>query len=114
MGHLLMMMKMKMLGLIPLALVLIALMAGKALLLGKLALLLSAIMALKKLASSHQKTVTYEVVGSHPHSSGHDSYSNGGSDYSSYGGSSHGGWGRSADAHDLAFRAYKPVNDKTN
>ncbi|XKL63309.1 hypothetical protein PGB90_005673 [Kerria lacca] len=115
MGHLLLMLKMKLLGLIPLAFGLIALMAGKALLLGKLALLLSLIIALKKLMASHQKTVTYEVV-SHPHSSGgHDSYSSGAADYSSYGppgGSSSGGWGRSADAHDLAYKSYKPADKK--
>ena len=116
-GPLLMMIKMKLLGLIPLAFGLIALMAGKALLIGKIALLLSLIIALKKLlASHHQKTVTYEIV-SHPHSSGgHDSYSSAGADYSSYGGgsagSSHGGgWGRSADAHELAYKAYKPAAD---
>lgn len=123
MGHLLLLMKMKLLGLIPLIFGIIALMAGKALLLGKLALLLSLIVALKKLlASHHQKTVTYEIV-SHPHSSGggHDSYSAGASDYSSYsggggssGGSSHGGWGRSADAHSMAYKAYKPVDVKTD
>lgn len=116
-GPLLMMIKMKLLGLIPLAFGLIALLAGKALLIGKIALLLSLIIALKKLLASHQKTVTYEIV-SHPHSSGgHDSYSSAGADYSSYGGgssagSSHGGgWGRSADAHELAYKAYKPAAD---
>ncbi|KAK7591298.1 hypothetical protein V9T40_002911 [Parthenolecanium corni] len=120
MGHLLMMIKMKLLGLIPLAFGLIALLAGKALLIGKLALLLSVIIALKKLVSSHQKTVTYEVVAGHPHSAGgHDSYSSGGASDYSYGGgggggSSHGGWGRSADAHDLAYKAYKPTSQKAD
>lgn len=115
-GPLLMMIKMKLLGLIPLAFGLIALIAGKALLIGKIALLLSLIIALKKLLAHHQKTVTYEIV-SHPHSSGHEAYSSGGADYSSYGGggggaSSHGGWGRSSDAHDLAYKAYKPASAK--
>lgn len=121
MGHLLMMMKMKLLGLIPLVFGVIALMAGKALLLGKLALLLSLIVLLKKLlAHHHQKTVTYEIV-SHPHSTGgHDSYSSGAADYSSYSsggssaGSGHGGWGRSADAHSMAYKAYKPADSKTD
>ncbi|XP_075148664.1 osiris 7 [Haematobia irritans] len=103
-------------ALLPLLLGAIALIAGKALLIGKIALVLSAVIGLKKLLSQ-EKHVTYEVV-AHPHHSsshsvsGHDSY---GSGYSadvgssgSYGSSGHGGWGRSLDAQDLAYTAQKP------
>jgi len=112
---LLLMLKLKAAALIPLALGAIALIAGKALLIGKIALLLASIIGLKKLLSQQQKTVTYEIV-SHPHHGGHDSYSSGsggsfggGGDYG--GSSGHGGgWGRSADAHDIAYRAQAPVS----
>ncbi|XP_018896581.1 uncharacterized protein [Bemisia tabaci] len=113
---LLMLLKMKLAALIPFALGAIALIAGKALLIGKIALLLSAIIGLKKLLS-HQKTVTYEIV-SHPHHApahdhhGHESFSSSGADAGGYGGGGHGGWGRSAqgqDAQDLAYSAYKPA-----
>ncbi|XP_065362004.1 uncharacterized protein Osi7 [Calliphora vicina] len=102
-------------ALLPLLLGAIALIAGKALLIGKIALVLSAVIGLKKLLSQ-EKHVTYEVV-AHPHHSAshsvsHDSY---GSGYSadvgssgSYGSSGHGGWGRSLDAQDLAYTAQKP------
>ncbi|XP_061399717.1 uncharacterized protein LOC133335459 [Musca vetustissima] len=102
-------------ALLPLLLGAIALIAGKALLIGKIALVLSAVIGLKKLLSQ-EKHVTYEVV-AHPHHSAshsvsHDSY---GSGYSadvgssgSYGSSGHGGWGRSLDAQDLAYNAQKP------
>ncbi|KAF6209527.1 hypothetical protein GE061_015275 [Apolygus lucorum] len=53
---LLIMLKMKAAALIPVALGAIALIAGKALLIGKIALLLSGIIALKKLLSGHQNT----------------------------------------------------------
>jgi len=109
---LLLALKLKAAALIPLALGAIALIAGKALVIGKIALVLAAIIGLKKLLSQ-QKSVTYEIV-SHPHhssssvSSGHDAWSGG--DYSSSAsGASHGGWARSAnDPQDLAYRAYKP------
>lgn len=111
---------MKAAALVPLALGAIALIAGKALLVGKIALVLSAIIGLKKLFSGQGKHVTYEVV-SHPHHSSshvssHDSYGGGGGGYSggdiggggySGGGSSgHGGWGRSLEAQQLAYRGH--------
>jgi len=111
---LLLALKLKAATLIPIFLGTIALIAGKALLIGKIALVISAIIGLKKLLS-HQKTVTYEIV-SHPHhtSGHHESYSSGGGGYGSdiggYGGSGsggHGPWGRSSvDAQQLAYRAY--------
>lgn len=125
-GPLMAALAMKMMALMPLAIGAIALIAGKALLIGKLALVLSAIIGLKKLLSQ-QKHVTYEVV-AHPHhsssshSSGHD-YSGGassgyGGDSGGYGGgggggggghsSGGGGWGRSLDAGSLAYSAQKP------
>ncbi|KAJ1525266.1 hypothetical protein ONE63_010090 [Megalurothrips usitatus] len=121
---LLLMMKLKAAALIPLALGAIALIAGKALLIGKIALLLASIIGLKKLLSQQQKTVTYEIV-SHGHGhgggGGHDSWSSGsgasfggGSSGGDYGGSSSGGhgggWGRSIqeDAHQMAFKAQAP------
>ena len=115
-------------ALLPLALGAIALIAGKALLIGKIALVISSIIGLKKLLGQ-QKHVTYEVV-AHPHHSGssshvvshddggHGGYSSGGGatsgDFGGYpsGGPSSGhGWARSLpqDAHDLAFNAQKPV-----
>ncbi|XP_034255513.1 keratin, type II cytoskeletal 1 isoform X2 [Thrips palmi] len=128
---LLLMMKLKAAALIPLALGAIALIAGKALLIGKIALLLASIIGLKKLLSQQQKTVTYEIV-SHGHGhggggGGHDSWSSGsgasfgGSSGGDYGGSSSGGhggssggWGRSIteDAHQMAFRAQVPATQQ--
>lgn len=107
-------------ALLPLLLGAIALIAGKALLIGKLALVLSAIIGLKKLLSGGQeKHVTYEVVAHPHHTSSHTSSHgessggfsggfSGGDAGSSYGGSSGGhGWGRSYDAQDLAYKAQK-------
>ena len=114
-GPLLAMMALKAAALLPLALGAIALIAGKALLIGKVALVLSAVIGLKKLLSQ-EKHVTYEVVAHPQHTSSHtsshsDSFSGGfsGGDASSYGGSSSGGhgWGRSYDAQDLAYSAQK-------
>lgn len=109
---LLLMLKLKAAALVPLALGAIALLAGKALLIGKIALLLAAIIGLKKLLSGH-KTVTYEIVGHPHHSSSHEhhhdgGFSSGGGDIG-YGGG-HGGWGRSSSdaAQDMAYRAYAP------
>lgn len=114
-GPILALVALKAAALLPLMLGAIALIAGKALLIGKIALVLSAVIGLKKLLSQ-EKHVTYEVV-AHPHHSAshsisHDSY---GSGYSadagasaSYGSSGHGGWGRSIDAQDLAYGAQKP------
>lgn len=105
-------------ALLPLALGFIALIAGKALLVGKIALVISSIIGLKKLLSQ-QKHVTYEVV-SHPHH-GHEShdshggYSSNSADFAGYSGAgaggasasagahSSGGWARSIDAHELAY-----------
>ncbi|XP_067007005.1 keratin, type II cytoskeletal 1 [Anabrus simplex] len=118
---LLLALKLKAAALIPLALGAIALIAGKALLIGKIALLLAAIIGLKKLLSQ-QKTVTYEIVAHPHHTSSHggghgDAYSaiGGGGGYGGdiggggYGGSAsggHGGWGRSLDAQQMAYRGY--------
>jgi uncharacterized membrane protein YgcG len=109
---LLLALKLKAATLIPIFLGTIALIAGKALLIGKIALVISAIIGLKKLLSQ-QKSVTYEIV-SHPHHSHHEAYSSGGGGFSSdiggYGSSGsggHGAWGRSSvDAQQLAYRAY--------
>lgn len=118
-GPLLLAVALKAAALLPLLLGAIALIAGKALLIGKIALVLSAIIGLKKLLSQ-EKHVTYEVV-AHPHhttshtSSHGDAYSLGGSyggGETGYGGGSSGhggGWGRSIqDAQDLAYGAQKP------
>lgn len=106
-------------ALLPLALGAIALIAGKALLIGKIALVISAIIGLKKLLGSHQKHVTYEVV-SHPHhgsshvvshDDGHGGGGGfGGGDYGGGYGSSGHGWARSLpqDAHEIAYRAHQP------
>ncbi|KAJ8684345.1 hypothetical protein QAD02_020137 [Eretmocerus hayati] len=109
--------------LLPLALGFIAIIAGKALLIGKVALVISTIIGLKKLLGGQQKHVTYEVV-PHPHHSSshsvshedsHGGYSGGSSDFAGYGGGSSsgghgGGWARSLTpeaAHDLAYSAHK-------
>ncbi|XP_071634994.1 uncharacterized protein [Temnothorax longispinosus] len=119
-GPLMMAMALKAAALLPLALGAIALIAGKALLVGKIALVISAIIGLKKLLS-HQKHVTYEVV-SHPHhSSSHVSHEDhggygggggggGGGDFGGGYGSSGHGWARSLpqDAHEIAYRAHQP------
>lgn len=114
-GPILALVALKAAALLPLLLGAIALIAGKALLIGKIALVLSAVIGLKKLLSQ-EKHVTYEVV-AHPHHSAshsvsHDSY---GSGYSadagssgSFGSSGHGGWGRSLNAQDMAYGAQKP------
>ncbi|EDV90717.1 uncharacterized protein LOC6569677 [Drosophila grimshawi] len=117
-GPILALVALKAAALLPLLLGAIALIAGKALLIGKIALVLSAVIGLKKLLSQ-EKHVTYEVV-AHPHHSsshsvshGSDSYGSGysadaGASSASYGSSGHGGWGRSIDAQDLAYSAQKP------
>lgn len=117
-GPLMAALAMKAAALVPLALGAIALLAGKALIVGKIALVLSAILGLKKLLSGSGKHVTYEVV-SHPHhSSSHvsshgDSFGGGyaGGDVGGgYAGSSGhgGGWGRSLDGQQLAYSAHTP------
>lgn len=116
-GPLLLAVALKAAALLPLLLGAIALIAGKALLVGKLALVLSAVIGLKKLLS-HEKHVTYEVV-AHPHHSSSHSSSHGeafassgfsgdvGGSYSGSTGGAHGGWGRSSDAQELAYSAQK-------
>uniref|UniRef100_A0AAG5D2C2 Protein osiris 7 n=1 Tax=Anopheles atroparvus TaxID=41427 RepID=A0AAG5D2C2_ANOAO len=95
-GPLLLAVALKAAALLPLLLGAIALIAGKALLIGKIALVLSAIIGLKKLLSQ-EKHVTYEVV-AHPHHSTSHTASSG-----------HGGWGRSIqDAQDVAYSGQKP------
>ncbi|XP_037029203.1 uncharacterized protein LOC119069254 [Bradysia coprophila] len=119
-GPLLLALGLKAAALLPLVLGAIALIAGKALLIGKIALVLSAVIGLKNLLKN-EKHVTYEVVAHPHHSSSHSSshgeaYGSGGSGFSAdigggaggYGSSGHGGWGRSVDAQDLAFNAQKP------
>lgn len=116
-GPIMAIMAMKMMAIMPLAIGAIALIAGKALLIGKLALVLSAIIGLKKLMSQ-QKHVTYEVVAHPQHTSSHtSSHDYGGtsgyggdssSGYSSGGGHGSSGWGRSLDAQSLAYSAHKP------
>lgn len=116
-GPLMAALAMKAAALIPLALGAIALLAGKALIVGKIALVLSAILGLKKLLSGgHGKHVTYEVV-SHPHhssshvSAGHDfggSYGGGDAGGGYSGSSGHGGWGRSLEGQQLAYNAHVP------
>lgn len=122
-GPLMAAMALKLMMMMPLAIGAIALIAGKALLIGKLALVLSAIIGLKKLLSQ-QKHVTYEVVAHPQHSSSHSSSHDyggtsgyGGGDsggYSSgsggggHGGGGGGGWGRSIEAQSLAYSAQKP------
>lgn len=93
----------------------IALIAGKALLIGKIALVLSAIIGLKKLLSQ-EKHVTYEVVAHPHHTSSHSSshsdsfggsgYSSDVGSYGSGGGGSH-GWGRALNAQNIAYRSQK-------
>jgi hypothetical protein len=123
-GPLIAMIALKAAAMLPLLLGAIALIAGKALLIGKIALVLSAVIGLKKLLSQ-EKHVTYEVVAHPHHTSSHTSshadsgsFSGGfsGSDagsYSSGGGAGAGssgghGWGRSYDAQDLAYKSQKP------
>lgn len=118
-GPLLMAVALKGAALVPLALGAIALIAGKALLIGKIALVLSAIIGLKKLLSQ-EKHVTYEVVAHPHHTSSHSSSHSdavGGSGFSSdvgsYGSGGGGGgggghgWGRSTNTQDIAYSAYK-------
>ncbi|XP_015114455.1 uncharacterized protein LOC107039389 [Diachasma alloeum] len=124
-GPLMMAMALKAAALLPLALGAIALIAGKALLVGKIALVISAIIGLKKLLGGQQKHVTYEVV-AHPHHSSSSSHSvshdeghgggfggGAGGDFGGYGGgagSSGHGWARSLpqDAQQMAYRGQIP------
>ncbi|XP_058793666.1 uncharacterized protein LOC131665643 [Phymastichus coffea] len=120
-GPIIMAVALKAAALLPLALGFIALIAGKALLVGKIALVISTIIGLKKLLGGQQKHVTYEVV-SHPHHSSshvvtHDEHG-GSSDFGGYGGGgssgghgSSGGWARSLPiAQEMAYAAQKPAS----
>ncbi|XP_061723419.1 uncharacterized protein LOC133529667 [Cydia pomonella] len=98
-------------GFLAIAFQAIALIAGKALLIGKIALLLSAIIGLKKLVSggeAHEKT-TYEIV-KHPQVSHSQTYSSShyGNDFDTTGPGGH--YRRSVEdeaaAQDRAYRAY--------
>lgn len=118
-GPLIALIALKAAALLPLLLGAIALIAGKALLIGKIALVLSAVIGLKKLLSQ-EKHVTYEVVAHPHHTSSHTSSHSdagfaggsgfGGGDAGGFGGGSSGGhgWGRSYDAQDLAYKSQKP------
>ncbi|XP_063541689.1 uncharacterized protein LOC134750460 [Cydia strobilella] len=86
--------QLKIQSLIPLFLGIIAFAAVKGLMLAKAALLASALVLLKKLLSKHESHESYEVV-AHPHHEEHISHGGG-----------HGGWGRSADAQNMAYNAY--------
>lgn len=101
-------------GFVAMAFQAIAMIAGKALLIGKIALVLSAIIGLKKLVSggeAHEKT-TYEIV-KHPQVSQSHTYSSshfGGGDYETSGAGGH--YRRSLEdnmvAQERAFRAQVP------
>lgn len=112
-GPLILAVVLKAAALLPLAIGAIALLAGKALLIGKIALVLSAVIGLKKLLAQ-EKHVTYEVVAHPHHTSSHSSShsdSIGGSGYSSdLGGFGSGGnnWGRSILTNDIPYKAYTP------
>ncbi|XP_011314542.1 uncharacterized protein [Fopius arisanus] len=126
MGPMMMALALKAAALLPLALGAIALIAGKALLVGKIALVISAIIGLKKLLGGQQKHVTYEVV-AHPHHSSSSSHTvshddghggggfgGGAGDFGGYGGgagSSGHGWARSLpqDAQQMAYRGQIPA-----
>jgi hypothetical protein len=90
----------------------IAIVAGKALIIGKIALVISAIIGLKKLVTpeGHEKT-TYEIV-KHPHvqnSHTFSSSSHGGGDYDAHENQYHRSLGDDADMlmQDRAYRGYK-------
>ncbi|KAK4875553.1 hypothetical protein RN001_011975 [Aquatica leii] len=86
----------------------LALLVGKALLVSKLALVLALVIGLKKLLS-HGKYVTYEVV-AHPHHEHHHDHSFSGGGHDGFGHGVHGGhgWGRSAEAAEMAYKGQKP------
>ena len=94
----------------------IAIVAGKALIIGKIALVISAIIGLKKLVTpeGHEKT-TYEIV-KHPHVQHSQTYSSSHGDFDSHGeGQFHRSFGNSIKSDDMvmqdrAYRAYAPKN----
>lgn len=99
-------------GLLAMTFKAVALLAGKALLVGKIALVLSTILGLKKLLSneSHHEKTTYEIV-KHPHVSHAQTYSSshlggGGGEYES--GPYHRSYETNTDysSQDKAYRAY--------
>jgi hypothetical protein len=89
----------------------IAIVAGKALIIGKIALVISAIIGLKKLVTpeGHEKT-TYEIV-KHPHVQNSHTFSSshGGNDYDAHENQYHRSLGDDADMlmQDRAYRGYK-------
>lgn len=88
----------------------IAVVAGKALIIGKIALVISAIIGLKKLVTpeGHEKT-TYEIV-KHPHVSNSHTYSSSHGDFDGHETQYHRrSLGDNADysSHDRAFRGYR-------
>ncbi|KAG5671895.1 hypothetical protein PVAND_002064 [Polypedilum vanderplanki] len=89
----------------------IAIVAGKALIIGKIALVISAIIGLKKLVTpeGHEKT-TYEIV-KHPHVQNSHTFSSshGGSDYDAHENQYHRSLGDNVDniMQDRAYRGYK-------
>lgn len=94
-------------GILKMAYHSIAIVAGKALIIGKIALVISAIIGLKKLVApeGHEKT-TYEIV-KHPHVQQSHSYS---SSHGEYDGHENGGGGqyhRSLSEKELQDRVYK-------
>ncbi|XP_001849689.2 uncharacterized protein LOC6040252 [Culex quinquefasciatus] len=93
----------------------IAIVAGKALIIGKIALVISAIIGLKKLVTpeGHEKT-TYEIV-KHPHVQQSHSYSSNHGEFDTHeGGQFHRSFGNSISddmqMQDRAYRAHVPKN----
>uniref|UniRef100_A0A182QTI9 Uncharacterized protein n=1 Tax=Anopheles farauti TaxID=69004 RepID=A0A182QTI9_9DIPT len=91
----------------------IAIVAGKALIIGKIALVISAIIGLKKLVTpeGHEKT-TYEIV-KHPHVQQSHTYSSNHGDFGTHeDGQFHRSFGNSVDMvmQDRAYRAHVPQN----
>lgn len=100
-GMMMMGMAMKLIGLIPIAIAALYVLAGKALIVSKIALLLAGIIGLKKILSGRG--------GSSGGSSGWSSSSSSGWPSGGGGGGGHGGgWDRRSleAAQDLAYRAY--------
>jgi hypothetical protein len=87
----------------------IAVVAGKALIIGKIALVISAIIGLKKLVTpeGHEKT-TYEIV-KHPHVSNSHTYSSSHGEFDGHESSYHRSLGDNVDfeLQDRAFRGYR-------
>ncbi|XP_058060533.1 uncharacterized protein LOC131211177 [Anopheles bellator] len=89
----------------------IAIVAGKALIIGKIALVISAIIGLKKLVTpeGHEKT-TYEIV-KHPHVQQSHTYSSNHGDFDNHEtGQFHRSFGNDMVMQDRAYRAHVPKN----